>query len=266
MQEHPFIESLFYRTIGIASLLAFAGINLFILTQYEGIAIFTATGECLVTTGLLASAGFLFWYVNKTLHTTPVQLLLAVGIQIICMGIGFIIQYQYASGSLFLQRFLLALPLRMTIGLLGWTVLMQWYSIQRNRYMAESFLSPCKEPPAPSSVTYPEEIPDRISVKDGSRIHLLHPADILYIQASGDYLSIFTATGQYIKEQTMKHFDQQFSPIGFVRIHRSYIVNIEQIKRIELFGKETYQVILKNNACIRASSAGYKLLKERLGL
>ena len=52
----------------------------------------------------------------------------------------------------------------------------------------------------------------------------------------------------------------------FVRIHRSYIVNTEQILRVELFGKETYQVRLKDGTYLRASSAGYKLLKERLSL
>ena len=83
---------------------------------------------------------------------------------------------------------------------------------------------------------------------------------------AGDYVTIFTPDGQYVKEQTMKYFETHLPPALFVRIHRSCIVNTEQILRVELFGKENYQVRLKNGVCLRASNAGYKLLKERLSL
>ena len=107
---------------------------------------------------------------------------------------------------------------------------------------------------------------DRVSVKDGSRIHIIHLEELLYLQAGGDYVTIFTPDGQYVKEQTMKYFETHLPPALFVRIHRSCIVNTEQILRVELFGKENYQVRLKNGVCLRASNAGYKLLKERLSL
>lgn len=107
---------------------------------------------------------------------------------------------------------------------------------------------------------------DRITVKDGSRIHIIQLDELLYIQASGDYVTFFTPTGQFIKEQTMKFFELHLPATRFIRIHRSCIINAEQIMRIELFGKESYQVRLKNGANLRASNAGYKLLKERLSL
>ena len=110
------------------------------------------------------------------------------------------------------------------------------------------------------------ELIDRITVKDGSRIHIIHLEELLYLQAGGDYVTIFTPGGQYVKEQTMKYFETHLPPALFVRIHRSCIVNTEQILRVELFGKENYQVRLKNGVCLRASNAGYKLLKERLSL
>ena len=107
---------------------------------------------------------------------------------------------------------------------------------------------------------------DRISVKDGARIHIIDLEEIFYLQASGDYVTIFTTTGQYLKEQTMKYFEQSLPSPAFVRIHRSTIVHTAQIARIELFGKETYQVRLKNGVTLRASHSGYKLLKEKLAL
>lgn len=79
-------------------------------------------------------------------------------------------------------------------------------------------------------------------------------------------MTLFTPGGQYVKEQTMKYFETHLPPAQFVRIHRSCIVNTEQILRVELFGKENYQVRLKSGVCLRASNAGYKLLKERLSL
>ena len=64
----------------------------------------------------------------------------------------------------------------------------------------------------------------------------------------------------------MKYFEQSLPSPSFVRIHRSTIVHTTQIARIELFGKETYQVRLKNGVTLRASHSGYKLLKEKLAL
>lgn len=64
----------------------------------------------------------------------------------------------------------------------------------------------------------------------------------------------------------MKYFDNHLPLATFVRVHRSTIVNVTQISRVELFGKETYQLLLKNGVKIRVSLSGYKLLKERLGI
>ena len=111
-----------------------------------------------------------------------------------------------------------------------------------------------------------EETIDRITVKDGSRIHIIKVDELLYIQACGDYTTLITPTGEYIKEQTMKYFEGHLPSDNFVRIHRSTIVNVTQISRVELFGKETYQVLLKNGTKLRVSLTGYRLLKERLGI
>lgn len=64
---------------------------------------------------------------------------------------------------------------------------------------------------------------DRVSVKDGSRIHIIHLEELLYMQAGGDYVTLFTPGGQYVKEQTMKYFETHLPPALFVRIHRSCI-------------------------------------------
>lgn len=111
-----------------------------------------------------------------------------------------------------------------------------------------------------------EESIDRITVKDGSRIHIIKVEDLLYIQACGDYATLVTSDGEYIKEQTMKNFETHLPADNFVRIHRSSIVNVTQISRVEQYGKETYQVTLKSGVKLRVSLSRYRLLKERLGI
>ncbi|MEN9445025.1 MAG: hypothetical protein RIS47_1916, partial [Bacteroidota bacterium] len=79
-----------------------------------------------------------------------------------------------------------------------------------------------------------------------------------------DYVSIVTNAHKYLKEKTMKYFEASLDPGQFVRIHRSYIVNINHISRIELYDKDSYLVFLKNDKKLKASAQGYKLLKKTL--
>ena len=109
------------------------------------------------------------------------------------------------------------------------------------------------------------EILERIAVKSGQKIHVIIVPDILYLQAEGDYVQIFTNDGKYLKEQTMKYFESNL-PSQFVRVHRSYIINIEAISRIELYERQNQLLTLKNGHKIKISMAGYKLLKLILGL
>ena len=110
------------------------------------------------------------------------------------------------------------------------------------------------------------EFLQRIAVKTRHRIEVIPVADIIYIEADDDYVTLHTASEKYLKEKTMKFMETHLDPAQFIRIHRSYIVNISQITRLELYQKETYNVLLKNGASIRASSSGYKELKQVLHL
>ncbi len=141
-----------------------------------------------------------------------------------------------------------------------------WYHLQivaDTSLQTEDFTAPEVEKAAPLPQ---EESIDRITVKDGSRIHIIKVEDLLYIQACGDYATLVTSDGEYIKEQTMKNFETHLPADNFVRIHRSSIVNVTQISRVEQYGKETYQVTLKSGVKLRVSLSRYRLLKERLGI
>ncbi|MGC8803418.1 MAG: LytR/AlgR family response regulator transcription factor [Bacteroidales bacterium] len=105
---------------------------------------------------------------------------------------------------------------------------------------------------------------DRIVVKTNSSIKVIPLDQIVYLEAQDDYVMIYTPTGKHLKEKTMKYFETHLPDRQFVRIHRSYIVNIDYIAQIEHFSKETYLAILKNGTKLKISESGYKLLRERL--
>jgi two-component system LytT family response regulator len=106
----------------------------------------------------------------------------------------------------------------------------------------------------------------RVAVKSGHKINVIPVTDIHYLGAEGDYVMIYTHDGRYLKEKTMKYFETHLDPAQFIRIHRSNIVNAIQIARIELYDKESYMVFLKSGVKLKASSSGYKLLKQILNL
>lgn len=110
------------------------------------------------------------------------------------------------------------------------------------------------------------ELLERIAVKSGQKIHVIIVPEILYLQAYGDYVHIFTMQGKYLKEQTMKYFEEHLPATGFVRVHRSCIVNVEAISRIDLYEKQTQQLTLKNGHQIKVSQTGYKTLRAKLNL
>lgn len=110
------------------------------------------------------------------------------------------------------------------------------------------------------------ELIERVAVKLGQKIHVIMIPEILYLQSDGDYVMIYTMNGKFIKEQTMKYFEEHLPTEQFVRIHRSYIVNIEMISRIELYKKQQQMLTLKNGHQLKTSIAGYKILKSKLGL
>lgn len=109
------------------------------------------------------------------------------------------------------------------------------------------------------------EVLERIAIKQGSKIHIIPVDTIDYIESNGDYVLIYTPDGRFIKEKTMKYFEQHLPKQSFVRIHRSFIANIHRIARIENYEKDSHLAILKNEARLKVSAEGYKSLKQILG-
>lgn len=107
---------------------------------------------------------------------------------------------------------------------------------------------------------------NRIVVRKGNSINMIPVEDLKYIEAQNDYVMVYYKNGKALKQQTMKFFEDNLSPDDFVRIHRSYIVRIQMIKRIEPYSKDNHIAILESGERLSVSKNGYKLLKEKLDL
>ncbi len=262
MLPHPFTESILSKATGSALVAVAVAIQWGLLVLYSGAHPWASLADSTLSVALLAAAGYVAWYALHFIWIWQVHALLTFLVQCVCLGVSFLLLT--LIGAIDTEVFLSSLPLRFLFGTLAWVILLQWYwMLQKTDRMETEQVERAMEAEMASAGT--NERLDRISVKDGARIHIVHLDDLYCLQASGDYVMLCTPTGQYIKEKTMKYFETNLPPT-FVRIHRSAIVNTEYIQRVELFGKETYQVRLKNGQSLRASSAGYKLLKERLAL
>jgi len=106
----------------------------------------------------------------------------------------------------------------------------------------------------------------RVVVKTNGKIKIIPVNDILYLEAADDYVKIYTAEGNFLKNKTMGYFEKTLDPKQFVRTHRSYIINVQQITRIEPYEKESYMGILKSSAQVPVSKSGYQKLKLILGI
>ena len=106
----------------------------------------------------------------------------------------------------------------------------------------------------------------RIVVKNRSEIIIIAVEQIVYIEAEDDYVMIHLKDKKYLKQNTMDYFENNLDPVHFLRTHRSFIVRLDQIDKIEAYEKSTNVAILKNGKTIPISRSGYVRLKESLGI
>jgi len=111
---------------------------------------------------------------------------------------------------------------------------------------------------------YPEDT-SRIVIKDGEKINLIPFADVIYLEAYDDYVKIHTTQGRFVKKQTMSYYEKSLPSHLFIRIHRSYIIPINRIQRIENMEKGKYQVVLTTDIRLPISRSSFPHLKELLG-
>jgi two-component system LytT family response regulator len=106
---------------------------------------------------------------------------------------------------------------------------------------------------------------ERVVVKDGTRVHIIPIEKLDYAEAQDDYVALHSEKKTYLKQQTLASLETQLDPKRFVRIHRSYVVNLERIARIEPYTKDSRVAVLQDGTQLGVSRAGHTKLKELLG-
>ncbi|RZK44081.1 MAG: response regulator [Pedobacter sp.] len=107
---------------------------------------------------------------------------------------------------------------------------------------------------------------NRVVVKTAGVIKIIPVTELNYLEADDDYVKLNTTEGVFHKNKTMSFFEQTLDPTQFIRIHRSYIVNMAVVTKIELKEKDSYVVLLKSGIWLPVSKTGYVKLKASLGL
>ncbi len=109
------------------------------------------------------------------------------------------------------------------------------------------------------------EFLQRIVVKDGARVHIIPVERLDYAEAQDDYVALHSQGKSYLKEQTISSLEAALDPGRFVRIHRSVIVNLERVAKIEPYAKDSRVAVLSDGSQLPVSRAGYERLRSLLG-
>ncbi len=110
----------------------------------------------------------------------------------------------------------------------------------------------------------PSQYADRIPVRNGTRVFIIPVAKLDYAEAQDDYVALASEGKKHLKQQTIASLEAVLDPSRFLRIHRSFIVNLERVARIEPYGKDSHVAVLANGAQLPVSRAGYARLRAYL--
>ena len=193
---------------------------------------------------------------------------LALGLLVVVVWVGLCFLSVYlVLGKENLEEIWLMTPMKVFIGILLYIIIVQFIhkQIENDEEQIEDEVAEAL-PEENNYTDEPIEILDRVTVKIGQKIHVINVNEIIFIQSDGDYVQLHTDGQRFLKEETMKYFETHLPSASFVRVHRSYIVNVEKILRIELYEKRTQLLTLTNGYKIKTSVSGYKLLREALNL
>jgi Response regulator of the LytR/AlgR family len=110
----------------------------------------------------------------------------------------------------------------------------------------------------------PGQFSDRIVLRDGSDVHIIPITKLDYAEAQDDYVALASEGKKRLKQQTISSLEQSLDPTRFLRVHRSYILNIERLKKLEPYGKDNHVAILTDGTRLPVSRSGYTRLRSLL--
>ncbi len=271
MKAHPIIDYPYRWVPMLVVALILVATQVALVCGYTGTDYLPALVDGVATIGWLAAIAYLAWFVVGlvSLFQTDI-IMIIVGSLLWLAGSFMICDIMVRIVGVSYIPFVQTIPFRLLFGLPTLIAITLWYRLivtkeevqnqELDKELAAHQLTVTEQQGKPQT-----ELIDRITVKDGSRIHLVKADELIYIQACGDYVMLITPTGEYLKEQTMKYFETHLSPDTFVRVHRSTIVNVTQISRVELFGKRNLSVVIENWRETKSESFRLPVIKRATG-
>lgn len=223
------------------------------------IAYFGTISSPLIICGTQALLLLLIWFpvrYYQNVLNIPLFLLFHLILLAFIVGISFGVDYWTTSNS---NHY----PTQMAFSVLLYVIAVQFYYLALSKTVEKEQIKEREEWQS-ESTEKPQEKLSSLSVKKNKEIQFISIDEIIYIEANGDYVLIHTHQGRYIKDRTMKYWEMHLPEESFVRVHRSFIVNMAQVSKLELYEKDTYRLKLKNEAMLKVSQSGYKLLKQRM--
>lgn len=144
--------------------------------------------------------------------------------------------------------------------------LLKPFSQERFNQAIQKFLVTQGAPRSTSGLHELAEKSNRLVVRVKNEIKIIAVSDVLYFEGADDYIAIHTDGGKFLKKMTMRSLEDALIPDRFARIHRSYMLNVNAVTRIEPYEKDSYLVFLKNGEKLPVSKTGYGRLRQVLGV
>jgi two-component system LytT family response regulator len=119
--------------------------------------------------------------------------------------------------------------------------------------------------PAIAGAARPGGLPvSRVLVREGPNVHVIPVEALEVVEARDDYVCLRARGREYRKQQTLGELAAQLDPAKFVRVHRSFIVNVDRVTRLERYAKDSRLAVLKDGTKLPVSRAGYARLRDKL--
>jgi two-component system LytT family response regulator len=114
------------------------------------------------------------------------------------------------------------------------------------------------------SARHGEEHLERILVREGSDVRVIATGSVDYIEARDDAVAIHVRGSVHLKAQRLSALENRLDPRRFIRVHRSFILNIDRLRSIELYAKDSRIAILEDGTKVPVSRSGYSRLRQLL--
>lgn len=146
--------------------------------------------------------------------------------------------------------------------------LLKPFSQERFTKAIEKYLAQANEPQLEEreGLNQLAEKSNRLVVRVKNEIKIISIHEVTFFEAEDDYISIHTPGGKYLKKMTMKSLEDAMDPGKFARVHRSFMVNLNQIAQIEPFERDSYILKMRDGTQVPVSKSGYSRLRQVLGL